>query len=71
MNEYPPGEYVGEAMKALPPPAPDVAPHTVVINAGEFWGRYQVTFVAKRNPRQGMRSWFWTVESGQRLDLPD
>jgi hypothetical protein len=34
-----------------------------------LWGRYRITFVAKRNPRQGMRNfWFWTMQSGAKLE---
>jgi hypothetical protein len=34
-----------------------------------LWGTYRITFVAKRNPRQGMRHyWFWTMDSGERIE---
>ena len=68
MNQYPPGDFIGTAVKTLPEPGPDVPLQTVEINAGSLWGRYCVTFVAKRNPRQGMRSWFWTMHGGERIE---
>lgn len=68
VNQFPPGDYIGAAMNKLPAARPDLAPQTVEIDAGPLWGRYRVTFVVKRNPRQGMRSWYWTMETGERLE---
>lgn len=70
MNEYPPSEYIAIAMRGLPAPGPDAPPYTVGIDAGKLWGHYQVTFVAKQNPRKGMRTWFWSMESGKQVSLP-
>jgi len=67
MNEFPPGNYISKAMKGLPEAGPDVPPQTLEIDARPGWGLYRVTFIAMRNPRQGMRSWFWTLETGERL----
>ena len=53
MNEFPPGYFISDAMKGLPAAGPDVPPQTVEIDARPGWGRYRVTFVAKRNPRHG------------------
>ena len=54
-------------------PGPDSELQTAEIDAGKLWGRYRVTFVAKLNPRRGMRTWIWATESGECLDgnLPD
>ena len=69
MNQYPPGNYLGLAMSKLPAPGADVPPQTIVLDAGPLWGSYRITFVAKRNPRQGMRNfWFWTMQSGAKLE---
>ena len=68
MNQFPPGHYIATAMNRLPPPGPDLPPQTVEIDAGPRWGRYRVTFAVKRNPRQGMRDWFWVMDTGTRLD---
>jgi hypothetical protein len=69
MNEYPPGEYISYAKQSLPTPGPDLPPQTVLVNAGPLWGAFWITFAAKRNPRQGMRHyWFWTMESGERIE---
>ena len=46
MNQYPPGDFIGVAIKTLPAPSPDVPLQTVEINAGSLWGRYRVTFIA-------------------------
>jgi hypothetical protein len=55
-------------MSEPPAPGPDVPPQTVVVDAAKLWGRYLITFVAKPNPRQGMRNfWFWTMAKGERL----
>lgn len=70
MNKYPPGNYISDAMRTLPPPGPDLPLQTVEIDAGHLWGRYQVTFLPKLNPRRGMRTWFWVMESGERIDSP-
>jgi hypothetical protein len=69
MNQYPPGNYISDAMQTLPPAAPELPLQTVEIDAGPLWGRYRVTFRAKANPRRGMRSWFWVMNTGERLDL--
>ncbi len=67
MNQYPPGHFIAAAMKTLPPAGPDLPAQTVEIDAKPLWGLYRVTFVSRQNPRQGMRSWFWTMETGERL----
>ena len=70
MNDYPPGEYVSHAKQSLPEPGPDLPPKTVLVNAGPLWGHYRITFVAKRNPRQGMRHfWYWSMDSGERIEF--
>lgn len=33
-------------------------------------GSLQDTFIAKRNPRQGLRNWFWSMECGERIRQP-
>ena len=68
MEAFPPGYYIATAMKKLAAAGPGMPPQAVEIDAGTLWGRYTVTFVAQRNPRQGMRSWFWVMESGRRMD---
>jgi hypothetical protein len=70
MNEFPPGSFIAKAMKTLPPAGPDVAPQTVEIDARPGWGLYRVTFIARRNPRQGMRNWFWVMDTGERIPPP-
>lgn len=68
MDQYPPGFYVSEGKKGLPPPGPDSVIRTVEVNAGP-WGWYRITYVAAQNPRQGMRRWFWTRHTGERLQF--
>lgn len=71
MNEYPPGGYIADAIQTLPPAGPDVPPQAVEIDAGAHWGRFWVTFEAKRNTRGGMgRHWFWAMASGNRMTEP-
>ena len=70
MNQYPPGDFIGVAIKTLPAPGPDVPLQTLDIDAGPLWGRYRVVFAAKRNPRRGMRSWFWAGQSGKQIAPP-
>ena len=70
MNEFPPGYFIATAMNKLPAAGPEMPARTVEIDAGPMWGWYRVTFVVQRNPRQGMRSWFWVMETGVRLPLP-
>ena len=48
----------------------DLPPQTVEIDARPAWGLYPVTFVVRQNPRQGMRSWFWVMDAGERLQGP-
>jgi hypothetical protein len=68
MNEYPPGSYIADAMSRLPAPGPDAPPQTVEIDARPNWGRYRVTFVARRNPQEELpHYWFWAMQSGKRL----
>ena len=69
MNQFPPGDFIGKAMKGLPPAGPGLPPQTVEIDARPRWGLYRVTFVAMQNPRQGMRSWFWVMGTGERIDV--
>ena len=64
MNGYPPGNHVGLAVNKLPAPGPDLPPQTVLVDAGPLWGTYRITFVAKRNLRQGMRA---SASAKQRL----
>jgi hypothetical protein len=68
MDQYPPGFYVSNAMKGLPAPGPESVLQTVEIDA-DRWGRYLITFIAVRNPRRGMRRWFWTMHVGERVEL--
>lgn len=70
MNEFPPGYFIAMAMNKLPAASPEMPAQTVEIDAGPMLGRYRVTFVVQRNPRPGMRSWFWVMETGVRLPLP-
>ena len=67
MNEFPPGYFIANAMKGLPAAGPDVPPQTVEI-AAMPWGMYRVTFIVRKNSRRGMLSWFWVMDSGERLD---
>jgi hypothetical protein len=70
MNEFPPGSFISMAIKTLPPAGPDLPPQTVEIDARPGWGLYRVTFVVSQNPRQGMRSWFWVMDKGERISVP-
>jgi len=70
VNEFPPGYFISDAMKGLPAAGPDVPPQTVEIDARPGWGRYRVTFKVMQNPRRGMRTWFWTLDTGELLDRP-
>lgn len=68
MNEYPPGNYISDAMRALPAPGPLLHSRTVEIDARPTWGRYRVTFVVRRESDEEKRQyWFWTIQSGRRL----
>ena len=71
MNEFPPGAYIAGAIQGLPPPGPDLPPQTVTIDARPLWGAFRVTFVVRRNPRRRMDNWFWTMETGERLELEE
>lgn len=68
-DEYPPGEYLGGAIAALPPADETVPLQTVEIDAQPLWGHYVVTFEARRNPRRGM-GWYWRMYSGRRIAPP-
>ncbi len=52
-----------------PPLGPNLSPQTVEIDARPGWGLYRVTFKVQRNPRRGMLSWFWTLDTGEHIDL--
>ena len=69
MDQYPPGEYVSRALQTLPAAGPDQPLKTVDIDCGPLWGAFRITFIAKRNPRQGMRNWFWMMHKGERIDF--
>lgn len=71
MNSYPPGGYIANAINSLPKPGADSQPITVALDAGPLWGKYRITFQAVRNPRQGMTTWFWTMQAGERIDPQD
>lgn len=68
MDQYPPGEYVSRARQTLLAPGPDQPLRTVEIDCGPG-GAYRITFIAKQNPRRGMRNWFWTMHRGERIEL--
>jgi len=69
MNQYPPGDHVSRAQRTLPAAGPDQSLRTVEIDCGPLWGAYRITFIAKQNPRQGMRNWFWSLHRGERIDI--
>lgn len=69
MDQYPPGEYVSRAQQTLPAADPDQPLRTVDIDCGPLWGAFRITFIAKRNPREGMRNWFWAMHKGERIDF--
>jgi hypothetical protein len=65
-DQYPPTNYLAAAIKDLPTPDLNIPPQTVEIDAGSL-GRYRVTFVVRQNAELPMPTWFWGIESGQRI----
>jgi len=65
-DQFPTTNHLSAAIKKLPPPGPDIVPQTVEIDAGAM-GRYRVTFVARQNTGLRTSTWFWGVESGERV----
>jgi len=69
MNQYPPGDHVSRAQRTLRAAGPDQSLRTVEIDCGPLWGAYRITFIAKQNPRKGMRNWFWSMHRGERIEF--
>jgi hypothetical protein len=70
-----PIHYVAAAIRGLPEPTPDAPPQVVEIQAGPTtaWphqGRYRLTFVVNRSAFTGTATWYWVMESSERLDAP-
>lgn len=70
-----PTQYVAAAIRRLPEPRPDASPQTVEIEPGPTaaWPhqrRYRLTFVVNRSAFTGTPTWYWVMESSERLDLP-
>ena len=66
--QYPPGEYVSRASRVLAGGRSRPPLRTLETDAGPL-GAFQITFVAKQNPRQRMRDWFWTLHRGERIEF--
>lgn len=69
-DRYPTTRDLAAAIKKLPDPDATVPPQEVEIVAGPAAHRYIVTFVARRNPALSTPTWFWGVQSSERID-PD
>jgi hypothetical protein len=67
IDRFPPTNSLAAAIKHLPHPGPDVAPRCVEIDAGPIFGRYRVKFVVRENSEHSPTSWFWGVESSERI----
>lgn len=65
-DRYPPTNCLAAAIKRLPHAGPDVPPQTIDIDAG-LLGRYSVIFVVRQNPDHVPPTWFWGVESSERV----
>ena len=65
-DQLPTTNYIAAAIKKLPTPGPTISPQTVQIDAGSA-GRYRVTFVVRQNTARRTPTWFWGVESGERI----
>ena len=65
-DQYPPSNYLAAAIKGLPTPDASITPQTVEIDAGAL-GSYRVTFVVRKNAEQPTPTWFWGIESGERI----
>ena len=68
-DQYPPTNALAAAIRNLPKAGPGVRPQKVLIDIGAA-GRYQVTFVVRQNPDLSAPSWFWGVESSERIASP-
>lgn len=66
-DQYPTTRDLAAAIKKLPDPNANVSPQTVEIVAGPATHRYRVTFVARQNPALSTPTWFWGVESSERI----
>ena len=66
-NQFPPTNLLAAAIKNLPTPGPNVSRQEVVIDAGPVAGRYRVMFIPRLNPDLQTPTWFWGVESGERI----
>jgi len=65
-NHYPPTNCLAAAIRDLPKAGPGVPPQKVEIDAGRN-GRYSVTFVVRQNAELETPTWFWGVESSERM----
>jgi len=65
-DQFPTTDYLSAAIKKLPHANSSIPPQTVEIDAGAM-GRYRVTFVARQNTARRTSTWFWGVESGERI----
>ena len=69
-NRYPEDKYpsinnLAAAIKTLPKPTANVPPHVIEFTGSI--GRFLVTFVVRQNVERKTPSWYWGIESGQRL----
>ena len=67
IDRFPPTNCLAAAIRRLPHPDADVRPQEVDIDAGPIFGRYRVTFVVRENSEHSPPSWFWGVESSERI----
>ena len=68
-DQFPTTKDLARAIKNLPKPGPDVPPQKVEIVEGATDRRYTVTFVVRQNPALNTPTWFWGVESSERIDM--
>jgi hypothetical protein len=62
MSRPPSNDCVAAAIARLPAPHPDLPPQVVEVTAWPDTRRFRITFVVRRYPIAGSRTWFWGIE---------
>ena len=63
-----PADYLPEIIKRLPPPLPDAPARQLIVSAWPLSGQCRVTLAVRRNALPDVHTWYWAIESLDRID---